>query len=136
MSNQFNFKAVHLFLLSLFVFLLVLSVTGSIDSSIISDFIIKYSIFGIIVCLVSWHVESKIDSEAMAITGEIFYEPDWHNYRIYEKLSEKNQNRQLLILILILVFIISLLTQSIWWVIYPISGFFYFFLLKYYYELM
>ena len=115
---------------------MILSITGSIDSSIISDFIIKYSIFGIVFCLVSWHVESKIDSEAKAITGEISYDPDWDNHKIHKKLSEKNDNRQLLILMLVLVFIFSLLLQDILWVFYPIMGLFYLYLLKFHYELI
>lgn len=132
MSYQFNYKDVHFYLLSLFGLLVILSLTGSINSSNISDFIIRYSIFGIVICLVSWHVESKIFSEAEAITGEILYRPDWDDFRIYEKLSERNSNRQALILTLIPAFILSLVLPSLWWVVYPIFGFFYLFLLQSY----
>ena len=123
MSNPFNFKAVHLFLLSLFVFLLVLSVTGSIDSSIISDIVIRYSIFGIVVCLVSWIVDSMILNEADKVPQY------WHN-KIHKILDKRNKNNWFLIGILLFTLIFQFLLPSAWWMIYLIFGFLYFPALK------
>ena len=92
----------------------------------------KYSIFGIVICLVSWHVESKIISEANAITGEIMYSPDWDDIRIHKKLSERNKNREALLITLIPALFISILLPSMWLVIYPIFGGIYWYLLKTY----
>lgn len=132
MNYQFNYKAVHFYLLSFFGLLLSLSLIGSINSSDKSDFIMKYSIFGIVICLVSWHVESKIISEAKAITGEIMYSPDWDDIRIHKKLSERNKNREALLITLIPALFISILLPSMWLLIYLICGCIYWYLLKTY----
>jgi hypothetical protein len=129
MNYQFNYKEVHFYLLSFFGLLIFLSLIGSINSSDKSDFIMKYSIFGIVICLVSWHIESKIISEANAITGEIIYSPDLDDFRIHNKLNERNKNREVLLITLIPALFVSILLPSMWLLIYLIFGCIYWYLL-------
>ena len=124
MGYQFNYKSVPVWLLSFFGSLFGLSITGLVNPSLY-DFIMKYSSFGIVICLVSWHIESKIERKAKAITGEFGYEPEWDEYRFHDKLSNKDVNCRALILTLGITLLFSLILPSYWWLIYMFSGFMY-----------
>jgi hypothetical protein len=117
---EFNYNKIHFWLLSFFGLLIILALTGQIKSDIYLDFAIKYSIFGIIICLFSWNVESKIINKA---------EFTKLGYHIDELIDDLMKKRWVLVGILVTTFIFNVLLPDLWWIFYPLFVFIYFFLL-------
>lgn len=107
--TEFNYKNIHFWLLSFFGLLVILALTGQIKSAIYSDFIIKYCLFGIIICLISWNIEIKIISKVE--------DPYFRNYEITDILRDKYINQWISLVILGLTFVFHLLFSD-WWLIF------------------
>jgi hypothetical protein len=114
--TQFNYNKIHFWLLSFFGFLVILALTGQIKSAIYLDFAIKYSIFGIIICLFSWNFESKIINEINLTARE---------YQIEELIDDLMRKRWILVGILVTAFIFNVFFSDEWLIFYPVFVFIY-----------
>lgn len=123
--RQLNYKNVHIWLLSFFALLVVIFLTNLIYQTNISDIVIKYSIFGIVLCLISWNVDSMILHEVDKV-------PEYWYNKIHKILDKRNKNNWLLIGILLFTLIFQFLLPSFWVMIYLIFGFLYLSILKIY----
>jgi len=83
--QQFNYKTVYIFLLSLFGAIVLLSLMGKINSSIATN----YSILGVISCLVAWIIDIQIIHYADEIRSRILYRPDLDDHVIHERLGKR-----------------------------------------------
>lgn len=107
MVVEISYKNVHVFLISLFTVCILLSLTGLIASSIDANFVIKYSIFGLIITIVSWDI-------------------------IYNHYYKNTKNIWILLVILVLTLLFNINFPSSWLIIYVMFGFLYAILLKLY----
>ncbi len=115
---ELNYKTIHFWLLSFFGIVVILALTGQIKSTIDSDFIIKYCLFGIIICLISWNFEIRIKNKTN--------DPYFSDYMIPKILGEMDKNRWVLLGTLGITFIFNLLAPDVWFIIYGLSLFIYF----------
>ncbi|MFZ3384770.1 MAG: hypothetical protein WA144_12670 [Candidatus Methanoperedens sp.] len=118
---ELNYKNIHFWLLSFFGILVILALTGQIKSTIDSDFIKKYCLFGIIICLISWNFEIKIINK----TKDYLFQ----EYMISKILGELDKNRWILLGILGITFIFNQLAPDVWFLIYGLFFFIYFILM-------
>jgi len=115
---QLNYKNIQVCLLSFFALLVVISFTNN-----ISDGVRNYSIFGIVVSLASWIMDSMISQEEAKV-------PQYWNIKINRISDKRTKNNWLLFIILVLAFLFQFLLPVFFVGIYLIFGFIYFIALK------
>ncbi len=129
MEIPFNYKDVKFFLLPLFLSLIILSITGKIEPKIIdSNIVMYYSIFGFIMCIISWNVDEQIQNRAKRIREDTgLYFPEMDDIRIHEMLSKKDDNRNYLVIFLFFGLIVPIFLNipMFLFTVYSIIGIFY-----------
>jgi len=124
---QFNYKDIPIWLLSFFGVLFILSITDSIPSEQIADSVIKYSIFGIFISLISWSIELKISHVVEGkIEGEQLFPIIFKQQEIHRIKGESIKNRKVLISVLFITLLFFCFSvhfwPEIWVVIFLIMG--------------
>ncbi len=102
---ELNYKTVYSFLLSLFGIIMLLYLTGHINSSLAGN----YSIIGIIACVIAWIIDEQIIHKAGEIRNSGIYVPSVDDPHIHEILGKRITLLWILLGVLLIVLFVSLI---------------------------